>query len=754
MRLNSVLTFALAAAMSASFLWGCGAPSGSVFRDAGTSGSSGASSGTGGTGGFGLPDSGNTFLTMAPAPTGDGGGGGTDATAGAGTVLSSVHIVPANATLTVQAGQTATLDFEVMGILDGAATETDVTSRFVFYVPDNYLVGGFPLNGAPTFTTLLPATPTDPTQRGGVLTVLATGLNPNGDVVTTSTGLTVRLTSNATFMADDVGDGGTDAEPSADDAGVVPADASTLFAGPADPSRAPVFAYPNDGVMLPPNLRLLDVHWMPGSPANTVYQISFVSPTANITYYSRCESLGGLLVGGACGFQLDGAGYAYLAQSNAGLGNVAVTILGTDDNGTAVGTSNTIHIQFAQSTVNGGVYYWDVTHTRIMRFDFGGTSATPEVFLAPGQYGTGTTCIGCHTLSADGTKLAASAGGQNNGYLVYVNGVAAPTTPLTVNEDQKNRIQFASFDPLGDLFVGIYGDGAPLDPHSLYFHDGTTGLIVPNLTKALSFEPDHPAWSPDGTMIAMTHVGAHNTSQMEYLGGIDVATFAPGAVADGGVTVADGGATLGDPVVIIPSNVMGVTATNSYNPSFAPDSQFLVFSQTTCSPTQATTAVCDSDISSNVSATTWAVIPAAGATPVHLDNAAAAGVADGPDAAILDTFPRSTPFETAQGSGKLFWFTVASLRQPGLRFKGHVSPNETPPGQSQQQLWMFAVDPAKIMAGQDGSYPAFFLPFQDPTTSNHIAQWTQKIVTNGPAPPAPTPPPPPPAPPPPPVIPK
>ena len=64
---------------------------------------------------------------------------------------------------------------------------------------------------------------------------------------------------------------------------------------------------------------------------------------------------------------------------------------------------------------------------------------------------------------------------------------------------------------------------------------------------------------------------------------------------------------------------------------------------------------------------------------------------------------------------------------------------------------MFAVDPAKILAGQDGSYTAFFLPFQDPTTSNHIAQWTQKIIGANPAPPAPSPPPPapPPAPPPP-----
>ena len=65
-------------------------------------------------------------------------------------------------------------------------------------------------------------------------------------------------------------------------------------------------------------------------------------------------------------FQLDATGYAYLSASNAGQGNVALTIKGTDDKGSAVGTSQTFNIQFAEETVNGGVYYWDVTDTQIM----------------------------------------------------------------------------------------------------------------------------------------------------------------------------------------------------------------------------------------------------------------------------------------------------------------------------------------------------------------------------------------------------
>lgn len=44
-------------------------------------------------------------------------------------------------------------------------------------------------------------------------------------------------------------------------------------------------------------------------------------------------------------------------------------------------------------------------------------------------------------------------------------------------------------------------------------------------------------------------------------------------------------------------------------------------------------------------------------------------------------------------------------------------------------IWMVAIDPARLARGQDPSSPAFCLPFQDITTSNHIAQWTGGFAT-------------------------
>lgn len=41
---------------------------------------------------------------------------------------------------------------------------------------------------------------------------------------------------------------------------------------------------------------------------------------------------------------------------------------------------------------------------------------------------------------------------------------------------------------------------------------------------------------------------------------------------------------------------------------------------------------------------------------------------------------------------------------------------------------MVGVDPARAAAGNDPSFVAFWLPFQDLASGNHIAQWVEEIV--------------------------
>jgi hypothetical protein len=405
--------------------------------------------------------------------------------------------------------------------------------------------------------------------------------------------------------------------------------------------------------------------------------------------------------------------------------------------------------------VDGGLYYWRIQSgpEGIMRFDFGAAGGVPEMIIQEGTPAGIATCPGCHALSRDGTKMVGSIGGQNDGRLVFMNDMSksnADPTFLTVSptstEGGNNRIQFASFNPTGSEFVAVYGDygtnntcipgDATYGPNcNLFFHNGTTGLRDPAKTKALAFKPDHPDWSPNGNFIAVTRVrgpaNSGNTTQMPKETSLELLTKNP-----------DG--TFADPVTLVERDNTSAQYKVRYNPNFVPDSSFLLFNESTCPGQNFDNDACDGD--SNPTAKVWAVKPQANAdpalraTPVFLANSAALGVEDVRVARAHtgDTFPRSAPFQTAHRGGKLFWFTVASRRSVGLRATAGT-----------QHLWMFAVDPAKVLAGQDGSYTGFYLPFQDLQTSNHIAQWTEKVVGGSQPPPAPVPPPPPPPPPPP-----
>ena len=101
----------------------------------------------------------------------------------------------------------------------------------------------------------------------------------------------------------------------------------------------------------------------------------------------------------------------------------------------------------------------------------------------------------------------------------------------------------------------------------------------------------------------------------EFSGGIDV------------IPVQVAGSTGGPPSASAPrsrSSRASSPGFNRFNPNFSPDSSFLYYSETSgCDGTNQTSGeACDSDVHLNINATTWAMLPTAGATPIHLTNAA------------------------------------------------------------------------------------------------------------------------------------
>jgi hypothetical protein len=736
------------------FLIACGgnAPTGALIGAGGSAGQNAGGAAGAGLGGETASGSGGTYIFTDHWE--NGGAGGAPAVE---QNLVEFRIEPDEAVIQLVPGASQQIEYRAFGKFEGAPdVEVELTDRSVFYVPDNYLVASFPATGAATLSTRLPLDADDPVQRGGVLTVQAQAANSNGTLTTTSTTLTVQLA------------GALSPEPGAPEATpALPTEPDAHFVGTPDPTRAPLLVYPNDGVLMPPNLGRLEVHFERGEPTNELFEVRFESTAADLRYYTRCYSDPTEFEPGACALSIEGEAFELLATSNQGQGSVALSVRGSDENG-VFGQSETSYLEFAEQRIDGAVYYWSATSPpSIMRFDFGRV-AEPEVFMAPSDVpGNDNSCVGCHALSRQGDKMFFSLGNSADGQLMYVNEMSRATTdpdfftyngaendlPL-VTEEQQNRVLTGSFDPAGDAFVAVAPVNDPALDQLLWFHDGNTGERTGSVT--LPFVPSQPDWSPLGDSIAMTAIGGANDQTISF--------------RSGGISLLrkdDTGWLANSPLSIVPA----AAGKSRFNPVFLPDASLLLYSEVDQSSySDSHVTACDAGSSSKFcngysdpGAKTWAVAPTAGATPVLLANSSAPGVGDTrvtpPQAGVsatdlMDTFPRPAPFLTEHRGTPIGWFTVSSQRRAGLRL---FFPNGSVVGDpaTQALLWMFAIDPAEVQEGNDGSRRGFFLPFQDLSTSNHMAQWTERIVSADeppPPPPVPPPPAPPPAPPPPPVL--
>jgi len=584
-----------------------------------------------------------------------GDGGGNDSGVGDLDGLVSLTVEPADQTLVIQNSQPATSAYTVTGTFDDGRVE-DVTQLVQLSLADGTL-GSF---AAAELTTTV--------HKGGQTEVVASAAG-----VTGSTGVTVRLEQTYT-----------------DPSSTVPADPAAPFGGAPDAGRAPTLVYPNTGVVVPPNLGRLELHFLPGTN-NTLFELTFESAVLQLKVYLRCTQP----LGGGCIYQPDNTVWAWIADSHRGTTPLTWRLRGTDDAGTAVGTSADFTIAFAPEDVTGGIYYWTTTHKAIMRFDFASqTQTVAEQFI--GTEMTGGTCVGCHALSRDGKKMVAEAGGQNDGRLLLLD-VATKTPMVPFGSTQKSN--FESWNPDGSAFVGVYADNGATNFNLMVF-DGTTGTVTETIDAGgTSTNPtNHPDWSPLGDRIAFVNVGVKNTLQMMYNGEIR--------------TVAKSGGAWQPAQVLVPR----AAGKNRYYPAFAPDGTLLVFNESTCNSGN-TGGECNGD--TDPTAKLYAIDGVAGGPITALDAANAPGVADNGATSLTNSFPKWNPFvfKRSATGGRLAWVTFSSTRRYGLR---------SPPGNG-TLLWMAAVD-LDAPAGTDPSSAAFALPFQDIATSNHIAQWTTQVV--------------------------
>ncbi|MBI5538051.1 MAG: PD40 domain-containing protein [Deltaproteobacteria bacterium] len=450
--------------------------------------------------------------------------------------------------------------------------------------------------------------------------------------------------------------------------GGAPNNANTMFAGVEDPNRAPAVVYPSDGVMMPPNINTIDIQFSAGS-GNDLFEVRLESTTVNVRFYTKCTS-----VGSGCSLKLDMATFAPIAGKAAGQDPIMITVRGTDQaSHSTIGKSAPVALHIAETMMLGGIYYWNASGL-VVRYDFGKPNMPAENYLM----GFGSNCVGCHSLSSKGHMIAVGRGIPGPSIL-EVRDVATKSTYYTAASN------FQAFSP--DESEIITSNGA-----SLVWRESMANTIkTPNPLVKKGTMPDY---HPDNTMIvfskpsgfALAGPGINNGSLM----------LLPRNGNTWGAEQSLVGASNGDE--------------NNYYPAFSPDGSMVLYNYS-------------KDRNSYLAPNSMVrVVATSGGTPIALDKA---NVSE----EVGNSWPKWAPFKQCHRGKKLLWYTVSSARDYGYRIVNGPAPTDPDASDPRRwQIWMAAFDLEKAQNGQDPSYPAFWLPFQDMGSGNHIAQWTEKVV--------------------------
>ena len=360
-----------------------------------------------------------------------------------------------------------------------------------------------------------------------------------------------------------------------------------------------------------------------------------------------------------------------LAYSNLA-GTLTLTVRGAKQaDATKCAQSSQQQVLVGPAEIKGGIYYWVTTpDNAIMRYDFGQAEKKPESFVSEKSIGY---CVGCHAISPDGTRLAFT-DNQDFGDVMEVK-----TKKLFTDKTKRkhaNRVYFQAFTPDNRYLISSY-----LGRMSV--RDGASGKDLG--TMDLGGPASQPEISPAGDALVFVRPGDQN-------GGLN---FKGGTIA----TAPLSGIKVGKPKLL----VEGGYAENNYYPSFSPDGEWIIFNRV------------KERSYSNDEAELW-VVPTAGGTPIQLKRA-------NQGKKLRNSWARWSPFTQLVSGRKLFWFSFSSIRDYGTELSNSTRgiQNAIP------QIWMTAFDPELAKAGKDPGYPAFWLPYQDLTSKNHLAQWTKKV---------------------------
>jgi hypothetical protein len=515
------------------------------------------------------------------------------------------------------------------------------------------------------------------------------------------------------------------------------------------PAATPMLVYPPDGVLIPPNMNVLQVQFMPGT-GTMYYEIDFENAATDVRVETQCNPITDTRMSatGGCSYDLDQTVWDLIAQANRGGDPITVTVRATTDGMCASG-SNSRSIAFAEEDLKGGIYYWQSIVVGmvagkaggIYRYDFGARGATSQAYLTPALG----RCVGCHFLSRDGVHMTYSDDdadsddeyGDMQGHLIDV--ASKTIIPTSSPSGKPLPPDFQTFNHDHSLLLG--SDGQNAASKTLLEWNGQTGgapIGMPSTGNSRGTQPD---WSADDSQVVF--VAPTKFAQIftpNPYSRADDDHFVGGSL----YTMSYSNSAFGAPQPLVMSQ-----GENNYYPSFSPDTpaSFVIFNRV--SDPSLTTDL-SQDCFNNPYARVFILSTKSGSSPID-----AAKLNDsGP---LTNSWPRWSPFVQMYKGQKLLWVTFSSTRDYGLKVRNHDKvPDATgamvdqincfppdspqnltgshqqplPPNCNQPQIWMAAINlsQAEFGNGTDPSFPAFWLPFQEVTAHNHIAQWVQEVV--------------------------
>jgi Tol biopolymer transport system component len=470
-----------------------------------------------------------------------------------------------------------------------------------------------------------------------------------------------------------------------------PMDAPQQFGGAPSSALSPSVVYPPDAVLLPPNLSELEIQFS-RPQGTTLFELSFQSKYLDLKVYTPCVQ-----VGAGCGYLPDDPTWSLLSTQARGE-PVALTVRATSGPGGQVGQSTTRTLSFSDEDLTGGLYYWAAASGGIARYDFGRRGQKAEQFYTASQ--AGATCAGCHSLSHDGKRIAV---GLN---------IPGPAQLRVLDVATRSKLFESAGGPGGIGGIGGIGGGGgssptgngsnfvALSPDSskllategtdLVLRDAASGALLSTAVQNGSM----PDWSPSGALVVFARqTGGGAPCFLGLCGsnpGVDSAALYLSDVT--------GGSNFSAPRLL----VQGAGGTNNYYPTISPDGSVVAFNRSTMNSYDAPDA------------RLMAVSTSGSAQPADLALA---------NVAVGNSWPKFAPFVSHFGGKTIFWLTFSSRRDYGYR----IANSGVPKDDQIAQLWMVAVSPDDVAQG-GGGFPAFWLPFQDPSTGNHIAQWTETVA--------------------------